>query len=242
MGCEEPEYRTLEYMLCPSIPGIHWIGVESHVRRLCLRKLCLRKRMREEIRCSSGCSPHDLLKTKDGAGGLSWAVLVVGGGRCTSGGRIPVHLMQARGSWLGPSVGRGSVAGGRGVRASQGADPEEVSSGMVTGEDVRRVAGSLPRSEEHLIRDHVKFRVGRLVFVSISPDEASMGFAFPREERAALVASEPEKFHMPAVSDERYNWVRVWLDAIDEAELAELVVDAWRMVVPKRVAAAYPGP
>jgi hypothetical protein len=111
---------------------------------------------------------------------------------------------------------------------------------MVTGDEVRRVAGSLPRSEEHLIRDHVKFRVGRLVFVSVSPDEKSMGFGFPKEERAALVASEPEKFHMPVASDMRYNWVRVWLAAIDEAEMRELVVEAWRMCVPKRVSAAYP--
>ena len=113
---------------------------------------------------------------------------------------------------------------------------------MVTAEDVRRVAGALPRSEEHLIRDQVKFRVGRIVFVAISPDERSMGFGFPKEERAALVASEPRKFHMPVPSDERYHWVRVWLDAIDQAEMEELVVEAWRMVVPKRVAAAYPGP
>jgi hypothetical protein len=111
---------------------------------------------------------------------------------------------------------------------------------MVTADEVRRVAGSLPRSEEHLIRDHVKFRVGRLVFVSVSPDEKSMGFGFPKEERAALVASEPEKFHMPVASDMRYNWVRVWLAAIDEAEMRELVVEAWRMCVPKRVSAAYP--
>jgi hypothetical protein len=113
---------------------------------------------------------------------------------------------------------------------------------MVTAEDVRRLAGSLPRSEERLVRDHVTFRVGRLVFVSISPDERSMGFAFPKEERAALVASEPDKFHMPARSDERYHWVRVWLDAIDETEMRELVVDAWRMVVPKRVAASWSPP
>jgi len=113
---------------------------------------------------------------------------------------------------------------------------------MVTAEDIRRLAGSLPRSEERLIRDHVKFRVGRIVFLSISPDETLMGFAFPKEERAALVGSEPEKFQMPVTSDERYNWVRVRLDAIDEAEMRELVVEAWRMVVPKRVAAAYLGP
>ena len=109
-------------------------------------------------------------------------------------------------------------------------------------ESVRALALSLPRSYEALVRDRVKFRVGRIVFVAISPDERSMGFGFPKEERAALVASEPHKFHMPVPSDERYHWVRVWLDAIDQAEMEELVVEAWRMVVPKRVAAAYPGP
>ena len=46
---------------------------------------------------------------------------------------------------------------------------------------------------------------------------------------------------MPTRSDLRDNWVRVWLDAIDQTELRELVVDARRMVVPKRVAAEYLG-
>jgi hypothetical protein len=110
---------------------------------------------------------------------------------------------------------------------------------VVTVDDVRRIAGALPRSEEHLIRDRIKFRVGKIVFVSISPDETLMGFGFPKEERAALVRGEPEKFLMPIPSDERFNWVRVRLDAIDEEELRELIVDSWRMVVPKRVAAAY---
>jgi hypothetical protein len=113
---------------------------------------------------------------------------------------------------------------------------------MVMAEDVRRLALSLPRTEERLIRDQVKFRVGRIVYIAIAPDEASMGFAFPKEERAALIAAEPDKFHLPVPSDERYNWVRVWLTAIDEAEMRELVIEAWRMVVPKRVAASYSQP
>lgn len=66
-----------------------------------------------------------------------------------------------------------------------------------------------------------------------------MGFSFPRDEREALVASEPGKFVMPRQSDMRYNWVRVRVDAIDEDELRELVIDAWRMVVPKYVAEAH---
>ncbi|GGO10667.1 hypothetical protein GCM10010116_21420 [Microbispora rosea subsp. aerata] len=112
---------------------------------------------------------------------------------------------------------------------------------MVTTQDVRQVAMSLPRTTEHLIRDRIKFRVGRIVYVSLSRDETLMGFAFPKEERAALVASDPDKFLMPVPSDERYNWVRVRLAAIDTVELAEIVTDAWRMVVPKRVAAAHLG-
>ena len=110
---------------------------------------------------------------------------------------------------------------------------------MATAQDVRRLALALPRAYEALVRDYVKFRVGRIVFLSISPDEELLGFGFPKEERAALVASEPDKFLMPVRSDERYNWVRARLAKLDEAELAELVVDAWRMCVPKRVAEAY---
>jgi hypothetical protein len=110
---------------------------------------------------------------------------------------------------------------------------------MVNGDDVRTVALSLPRTEEALVRDQVKFRVGRIVYVALSRDERSMGFGFPKEERAALVAAQPEKFFMPIPSDLRYNWVRVWLDAIDLTEMRELIVDAWRMVVPKRIAAGY---
>ena len=110
---------------------------------------------------------------------------------------------------------------------------------MVTVEDVRRIARDLPRSSEHLIRDRVKFRIGRIVYVALSRDETVMGFGFPKEERVALVASDPDKFLMPERSDERYNWVRVRLAAIDEDELRELVTDAWRMCVPKKVAAAY---
>jgi hypothetical protein len=112
---------------------------------------------------------------------------------------------------------------------------------MVTADDVRTVALDLPRTEEALVRDQVKFRVGRIVYVALSRDERSMGFGFPKDERAALVDAQPEKFFMPIPSDMRYHWVRVWLDAIDLSEMRELVVDAWRMVVPKRVADEYLG-
>jgi len=109
---------------------------------------------------------------------------------------------------------------------------------MITVEQIRAIALQLPRTYEALVADRIKFKVGRIVYLSLSPDETVMGFAYPKEQRAALIAAEPEKFHMPVRSDERYNWVRVWLAAIDEVELRELIVDAWCMVVPKSVAAA----
>jgi len=110
---------------------------------------------------------------------------------------------------------------------------------VVTVDDVRRIALPLPRTEERLVGDRVKFYIGRIVWASLSRDETTMGFAFPKEERAALLDAEPTKFQLPVPSDMRYNWVRVRLAEIDEAELTELLVEAWSMCVPKRVAAAY---
>jgi hypothetical protein len=77
------------------------------------------------------------------------------------------------------------------------------------------------------------------VFVAFSRDEQTMGFGFPKEERAALVAAEPDKFSLPSQADLRYHWVHVRLSAIDRAEMQELVLDAWRMCVPKKVAVEY---
>jgi hypothetical protein len=106
---------------------------------------------------------------------------------------------------------------------------------------VRELALELPRSYEALVRDRVKFRVGKIVYLAFSRDESMMGFAFPKEERDALVAAEPEKFLMPKPSDLRYNWVVVRLAAIDDDEMRAIVTEAWRMVVPKKVAAEYLG-
>jgi len=111
----------------------------------------------------------------------------------------------------------------------------------VTIDDARAIAATLPRSYEALVGDRVKFRVGRIVYAAFSRDDTIMGFGFPREERDALVASEPQKFLMPRPSDMRYQWVCARLDALDLDELRELLVDAWRMCVPKKVAAAYDG-
>jgi len=110
---------------------------------------------------------------------------------------------------------------------------------MVTMDEVRAFASTLPRSYEAVVRGRVKFRIGRIVYLSLSRDGATMGFAFPKEWRSALVESEPEKFSLPGESDMRYHWVHVCLDVIDEEEMRALVEDAWAFCVPKSVAEEY---
>jgi hypothetical protein len=105
--------------------------------------------------------------------------------------------------------------------------------------DARAVAMTLPRTIERLVGGRVKFNVGRIVYISFSRDETVMGFAFPREWREAAVEREPDKFLMPTGGDLRYNWLLVRMAAIDAAEMRELVLDAWSMVVPQRVVDEY---
>jgi len=113
---------------------------------------------------------------------------------------------------------------------------------MVTVADVRAFAGTLPRAYEVVVHGRLKFRVGQIVFVSFSDDETLMGFGFPKEWRQALVESEPEKFMLPRASDLRFNWAVVRLAEIEAAEMRDLVLDAWEMVVPQKVSAPYRGP
>ena len=110
---------------------------------------------------------------------------------------------------------------------------------MVTVDEVRAFASTLPRSSEGLVRGYVKFRIGRIVWLSLAPDGSTMGFAYPKEWRDALVESDPEKFSLPSASDMRYHWAHVRLAAIDADEMRELVEDAWAFTVPKRVADEY---
>ena len=110
---------------------------------------------------------------------------------------------------------------------------------MAVIEDVRPLGAELERSYQVYVRGRLKFRVGQIVYVAFSLDETVMGFAFPKEERESLVVSDPHKFHMPTASDMRFNWVHADLAALEPTEARELVVDAWRMVVPRKVSGAY---
>jgi hypothetical protein len=110
---------------------------------------------------------------------------------------------------------------------------------VVTVDEVRRLAMTLPRTTEGFVGGRVKFYVGRIVYVSFSRDGTVMGFGFPKDQRDWLVGGSPDKFMLPEGGDLRYHWVLARTEKLDHKEMRELVIDAWRMVVPKSVAAAY---
>ncbi|MBU2695565.1 MmcQ/YjbR family DNA-binding protein [Nocardioides sp. WV_118_6] len=110
---------------------------------------------------------------------------------------------------------------------------------MATIDDVLALGSELERSYPVHVRRRLKFRVGQIVYVAFSLDEQVMGFAFPKEERDALVAGDPDRFQLPSESDLRFHWVHATLAALDPVEARELVVDAWRMVVPQKLTRAY---
>ncbi|HET8604186.1 MAG TPA: MmcQ/YjbR family DNA-binding protein [Marmoricola sp.] len=104
---------------------------------------------------------------------------------------------------------------------------------MTDADAVRRIALALPRTHEQLVGGRWKLKVRHIVFVAFSADERAMGFGFPREERESLVASDREIFFLPPPRDLRYAWVCARLAPLAEEEMRELVVDAWRMCVPR---------
>ena len=71
---------------------------------------------------------------------------------------------------------------------------------------MRKLALTLPRTTEGVVRERVRFRIGRIVYLGFSHDEELMGFAFPKEERQALVDSEPVACFAVEDTGRRRGW------------------------------------
>ncbi|PVC83529.1 hypothetical protein DBP19_30760 [Streptomyces sp. CS090A] len=113
----------------------------------------------------------------------------------------------------------------------------------ITAADVRSAALSLPDTTEKLAWGQPTFRVAGKIFASLGDDDTAMGVKCPKEDRAELIATEPEKFFLKEGHDDNYAWLRVRLAALEDAgELAVILADAWRQVAPRRLLAAHPEP
>ena len=111
---------------------------------------------------------------------------------------------------------------------------------MATADDVRRVALSLPETDEHpSYQGRPSFRVRTKSFARLLDDGESCGVWLESiEERDALLRSDARKFFTTPHHD-KYATLLVRYAAVDVGELRELITDSWRLKAPKRVVAAY---
>jgi|ERR1022692_1715358 hypothetical protein len=110
---------------------------------------------------------------------------------------------------------------------------------MVTEDNVRQIALSLPWTAERLYNRLPAFRVRSNLFIRIDelPDALFVRCA-DLEERDELVKAEPDKFFITPHYD-GYPAVLVRLCQVDLDEVTELVTESWRLCAPKRLLAAY---
>jgi Uncharacterized protein conserved in bacteria len=109
---------------------------------------------------------------------------------------------------------------------------------------LRGICLSLPEVVEKPFGGHTApaFRVRDKLFVKTSEDRRSMTFKAGPGVQEALVASDPERFFVPAYVGHT-GWVGAWLTADqDWDELAELIEDSYRLIAPKRLAARIERP
>ncbi len=109
---------------------------------------------------------------------------------------------------------------------------------MITAEQLRQIALSLPEAEERETWGEATFRVREKIFVMLSSSGATAGVKASLEDQSALIAMNPETFAIAAYTG-RFGWVTVQLASVDPGQMRELVVEAWRRSAPKRLAAAY---
>jgi hypothetical protein len=110
---------------------------------------------------------------------------------------------------------------------------------MVTEEDIRRVALSLPESVERPYNRLPSFRVRSSLFLRIHelPDVFFVRCASV-EERNELLKAEPDRFFITP-HYEGYPGFLVRMSQVDLDEMAEIVTESWRVCAPKRLLAAY---
>ena len=102
---------------------------------------------------------------------------------------------------------------------------------------VRKVAGTLPGAHEVTDHDRPWFNVGRKSFALWSPRDACWILKLPKPLQAQLFEEQPETFvpmHAGAMV-----WSYVVVERLDDAELTQLLVAAWRTVALKRVQAQF---
>jgi hypothetical protein len=110
---------------------------------------------------------------------------------------------------------------------------------MVTEDDVRRIALSMPATTEKSSYGTPGFRVKDKLFARIREEgDVLVVWVDGVEEKEALIAAQPDTFFTTPHYD-GYAMVLVRFDAVEVDELTELLTDAWYLRAPKRLRAEF---
>jgi hypothetical protein len=109
---------------------------------------------------------------------------------------------------------------------------------MATPALLRRIALSLPQTEERSHHGHPDFRVCNKIFASLGYSGEDRGVVkLSLADQQVLLQSFPEVFERNGWSHQ--GWTTVHLKHVGASMLRQIVVDSWRKVAPPRLATAY---
>jgi hypothetical protein len=110
---------------------------------------------------------------------------------------------------------------------------------MVSEDDVRRLALSLPATTEKPSYGTPGFRVKDKLFARVREEGDVLAlWVEDLDEKEALIASDPDKFFSTPHYD-GHAMVLVRFAAVDDDEMLELLTDAWRVRAPKRLRESF---
>ena len=105
-------------------------------------------------------------------------------------------------------------------------------------EDFRRLALSLPESEEKSHFGTADFRVRNRIFATLPDDDRAI-VKLTREQQEMMAGAEPGVFQPVKGGWGRQGWTTVILAAADEVTLKSALVTAWRNVAPAGLRKAH---
>lgn len=111
---------------------------------------------------------------------------------------------------------------------------------VISHDDVRRIAGSLPGAyEQASFGGRPSWRTTPRMFAWIREDpEALVVWVSSEEEKAAMIASEPGRCFTTAHYDGT-PILLVRLEAVDVIEASELVTESWRLRAPRTLVKSW---
>ncbi|USG64402.1 MmcQ/YjbR family DNA-binding protein [Brevibacillus ruminantium] len=96
----------------------------------------------------------------------------------------------------------------------------------------------MPETEEHEHWGKLSFRVRNKIFAVIQPDGVSVAIKTTHDNRDAYTSIAPEVFRVPD-SFAKLSFMMVRIDRINQKEFGDLLIQAWKLVSPKKLVKAY---